>query len=79
MKKKTSNDFIKVTSFTVANVRIVKTKAGKELIFFTLTINEKDYVRNSTTVNVGVTKVPTEIRIQNDYYCRAGSSLSVLF
>lgn len=40
MKKKTSNDFIKVTSFTVANVRIVKTKAGKELIFFTLTINE---------------------------------------
>lgn len=39
MTKKTSNDFIKVSSFGVANVRVVKTKAGKELIFFTLILN----------------------------------------
>lgn len=39
MKKKTS-EFIHVLGFSVANVRVVKTKAGKELIFFTLTINE---------------------------------------
>ena len=56
---------------SVATVKLVNrvptvTAVGEGSAVITLTINEKDYVRNSTTVNVGVTKVPTEIRIQND-------------
>ena len=56
---------------SVATVKLVNcvptvTAVGEGSAVITLTINEKDYVKNSTTVNVGVTKVPTEIRIQND-------------
>ena len=56
---------------SVATVKLINrvptvTAVGEGSAVITLTINEKDYVKNSTTVNVSVTKVPTEIRIQND-------------
>ena len=56
---------------SVATVKLVNrvptvTAVGEGSAVITLTINEKDYVKNSTTVNVSVTKVPTRISIQND-------------
>uniref|UniRef100_UPI0025F4E92C Ig-like domain-containing protein n=1 Tax=uncultured Methanobrevibacter sp. TaxID=253161 RepID=UPI0025F4E92C len=56
---------------SVATVKLVNrvptvTAVGEGSAVITLTINEKDYVKNSTTVNVKVVKIPTEILIQND-------------
>ena len=56
---------------SVATVKLINrvptvTAVGEGSAVITVTINEKNYVRNSTTVTVTVTKIPTEIRIQND-------------
>ena len=56
---------------SVATVKLVNrvptvTAVGEGSAVITLTINEKDYVKNSTTVNVKVVKIPTEILIEND-------------
>ena len=56
---------------SVATVKLINrvptvTAVGEGSAVITLTINEKDYVKNSTTVNVKVVKIPTEILIEND-------------
>ena len=56
---------------SVATVKFINrvptvTAVGEGSAVITLTINEKDYVKNSTTVNVKVVKIPTEILIEND-------------
>ena len=55
---------------SVATVKLVNrvptvTAVGEGSALITVSINERDYVKNSTTVNVKVVKIPTEILIQN--------------
>ena len=55
---------------SVATVKLINrvptvTAVGEGSAVITVSINERDYVKNSTTVNVKVVKIPTEILIQN--------------
>ena len=66
---------IKVSSSneSVATVKLVNrvptvTAVGEGSAVITVTINEKDYVKNSTTVAVSVSKIPTNIELTEHSY-----------
>ena len=67
---------------SVATVKLVNrvptvTAVGEGSAIITVTINEKDYVKNSTTVAVTVTKIPTSISANVDSELAVGDNSKI--